>query len=322
MMGDFDDLYSSLGVLGLLIAFALNTVVNACVMWVVVNHLMSNAGGSFVQCLQCAFYLAVVVVVAALAAAFIPLVGALVALFILYKGSVAVVEGTFELTRGALVVVVLYVIVGAGVSLGVNQIMGDGSSASYASYGSSYYDEGSSGDSGDEAVVESESETEEPAQRRIARFQEEEFKVRQVFRATGLEKDTIPQFTEYPKGKIILGLSVETIYPMNHFDGQLLYHDPRNEAQFDTILADWPVRGARYYDYTPYRVAPAREDGSLPERGEVAGLLTASVKYYYLFFILEPPSVASKWYFAYSKDESETYTQVTELGDISSHFGE
>ena len=112
-------LYESLGVVGVLIGLVVQIFINAGVMWLVVNHILSKekVGGSFKTCLI-AVILLLVVSVLAIACFFIPLpcvVNLLLAMSVWYFGSVAVIEGMFEMTGGGLTVLIFYLMTSVGI---------------------------------------------------------------------------------------------------------------------------------------------------------------------------------------------------------------
>ncbi|MCX7011171.1 MAG: hypothetical protein NTW86_01155 [Candidatus Sumerlaeota bacterium] len=107
------------GALGLAIAFVLNILINSTVMYFVVNYLVAERGaGPFLRCVQATVMLAIVIVLSLLVMSFvpIPIVNLVLGLVVLYKGSIAVIEGCFEMTSGGLVILILYLIVGSVVS--------------------------------------------------------------------------------------------------------------------------------------------------------------------------------------------------------------
>jgi hypothetical protein len=119
-------MWATLGVAGVIIAFLINTVVNACVLWFVVNFMVGKRGdGPFLRCIACAALLFVVIVLALLCLLIpIPLVNLVLAIFVWYKGSIAVIEGCFELTSGALTVLIFYLVVGWLVAKATSGAMG------------------------------------------------------------------------------------------------------------------------------------------------------------------------------------------------------
>jgi hypothetical protein len=102
-------------IVGAIVLFAINALFNGFCMWVTVNHVLSVRGGAtYKQCVICTLLLSVVVIAAALFLLVpIPVVNFVLFLIVLWKGSVAVVEGILELPEGGCTVIIAYIIVGA-----------------------------------------------------------------------------------------------------------------------------------------------------------------------------------------------------------------
>jgi hypothetical protein len=113
-VGSRSEFLGRLGLLGILIALAVELLVNSCAMWIAVNYLFSGEEREpFSRCLLCTVGISVVgIVVSLLGFVRIPLVG-IVMLVLFFWGAKAVVEGMFERLEGGIPIVILYILTSA-----------------------------------------------------------------------------------------------------------------------------------------------------------------------------------------------------------------
>lgn len=123
---DLMPLFRNLGVMGLIIASAIQIVLNSIAMWVVINHMMGEQDSkeSLLKCLTTVLMLYVVIVVAILILLFtrIPFVTGIAFWAVLALGSKAVIEGNFEMTEGANKVLFLYLVITIIIGWGVQAL--------------------------------------------------------------------------------------------------------------------------------------------------------------------------------------------------------
>ena len=101
----------SMGAMGVVISLALNMLVNSCILWFTVNHLIGGrAKSTFWRCTFCVFLLWCAAVIAIIVGSFVPFYGFLVVLFVWYKLSIVAIESALELPEGAFTVLVVYIL--------------------------------------------------------------------------------------------------------------------------------------------------------------------------------------------------------------------
>ena len=126
-MGDVTSgFFSEMGLVGVLLAAVIQVLASSAIIWFVANKMMSlGEPTGFKKCILCTICLWVVMVVSLLFLIFvpIPLVNIVGAIVILYKGSIAAVEGSLDTTTGGLMIVILYLVVSLGINFVVKQLM-------------------------------------------------------------------------------------------------------------------------------------------------------------------------------------------------------
>jgi hypothetical protein len=123
-MGAIDGFTNNLeevGPLGWLLTVVLQILFNSAIIWVVVNYMVTVEGAQkekFSRCIYCTVMLTVVAVIAFLCLALIPigLLSLIIALFVAYKGSMAVIEASFERTSGGLTILIMYYVVSLAIA--------------------------------------------------------------------------------------------------------------------------------------------------------------------------------------------------------------
>ena len=119
-----ETIFAGLGILRMIIAGALGILLNSLLMWWVVGLLDKDETPTFRKSLFCAAALYGVSILALLCAMIpIPVVNLVIALVVWYKGSIAVIEGSFGLIRGALGILILYLIVTAAATTALNILL-------------------------------------------------------------------------------------------------------------------------------------------------------------------------------------------------------
>ena len=119
-----ESIFTGLGILRMIIAGAVGILLNSLLMWWVVGFLDKDETPTFRKSLFCAAALYGVSVLAFLCSMIpIPVVSLVIALVVWYKGSIAVIEGSFGLIRGALGILILYLIVTAAATTALNILL-------------------------------------------------------------------------------------------------------------------------------------------------------------------------------------------------------
>ena len=99
------------GLLTAVVVFIISLAIDAVYIWVAVRMIARVPDATFGRAFLCAFLLNIVAVLAILCFLVpLPLLNVLLALLVLFLGSKAVIEGTFELVEGGCAILILYMV--------------------------------------------------------------------------------------------------------------------------------------------------------------------------------------------------------------------